>query len=273
MAWHCGFPKTRNFLIGIVTVLVAAPLLVRSGTAEDGVGGPVVPPSLSKECQTPGMAEASSIPLPNVTKALKDSKTIRILTIGASESGGRHSVRGSYQDLIERTLERTFKGLNVILIRRGISGELAANAARRMKIEVAFNKPDLVLWQVGTSDALAYVPVEDLKTTITDAVRWLKDHRIDVVLVGLHYSSRMAQDPGYQAIREMIRQVGDAEKVLRIRRYEAAELILQAQSIEERNQTNEFAQTEAGYTCMAEYVARAITSGVFAKPAGPVTKR
>jgi len=191
------------------------------------------------------------------------------LMIGASESAGYTSARGSYQDLIERTLERAVPGLNVVPIRRGISGELAANAARRMKIEVAFNKPNLVLWQVGTNDALAFVPMEEIRATITEMVRWLKEHNIDVVLVGLHYSPRMIHDPYYQTVRKMIQQVSDAEKVLRIRRYEATELIHQAQAIERSNQINEFAQNEAGYTCMAEYVARAITIGLFAKPAAP----
>ena len=273
MARNFGVQRLQQVLIGIVAFVLACTGSIRSTHAEDAVSSPLAPPPLSKECQVPGMVEASSVPLPNTTNALKERKRIRILTIGATDNGGRHSLRGSYQDLIERTLELTIKGLDVVLIKRGISGELAANAARRLKIEVAVNKPDLVLWQVGTNDAMAFVPVEDLRETITSTVHWLRNHRIDVVLVGLHYSPHMLHDPSYQAIRQMMRQVTDTEKVLRIRLYEAMEMILQAQSIEERNQANEFALTEAGYTCMAEYVARAITAGVFAKPETSLPRR
>ena len=39
----------------------------------------------------------------------------------------------------------------------------------------------------------AYVPLDELETTIVDTLRWLKDHKVDVVLVGLQYVDRMAR--------------------------------------------------------------------------------
>ena len=74
---------------------------------------------------------------------------------------------------------------------------MSAQAATRIKNEVALHEPDLVLWQVGTNDALAYVPLDEFETTIVDTVRWLKEHKVDVVLVGLQYVDRMAQDDHY----------------------------------------------------------------------------
>ena len=79
------------------------------------------------------------------------------------------------------------KGSNVVIINRGVSGELSANAAIRIKNEVALTNPDLVIWQVGTDDALAFVPVEELRYTVEKTVRWLKEHNVDVVLAGLQY--------------------------------------------------------------------------------------
>ena len=68
--------------------------------------------------------------------------------------------RGGTPPLLERILEHTIKGLDVEIINRGFSGELAEAAGERLKIEVALNHPDIVLWQVGTNDAFAQVPVE-----------------------------------------------------------------------------------------------------------------
>ena len=64
-------------------------------------------------------------------------------------------------------LESTFKGLDVEVVHRGVSGELAADAAERIKTEVALNDADLVLWQLGTADALAQVPVAAFYVTVT----------------------------------------------------------------------------------------------------------
>ena len=115
------------------------------------------------------------------------------------------------------------------MINRGVSGELSAQAAARIKNEVALNDPDLVLWQVGTNDALAYVPLDELETTIVDTVHWLKEHKVDVVLVGLQYVDRMAQDDHYKAVRELLRKIAAKENVMIVRRYEAQRLMAQAE--------------------------------------------
>jgi hypothetical protein len=53
--------------------------------------------------------------------------------------------------------------------------------------------------------------------------------------------------------------------VLFIGRYDAMKIIGQAQSAPGGAPPNEFALTEEGYSCLAEYVVRAVTSGIFAK--------
>ena len=74
-------------------------------------------------------------------------------------------------------LESALKGIDVVMINRGVSGELAAGAAIRMKNEVALEEPDLVLWQVGTNDALAYVETSEFAAIVKDQIDWLKAHR------------------------------------------------------------------------------------------------
>jgi hypothetical protein len=177
---------------------------------------------------------------------------------------GRRGRRGSYTSEIEQILENAVKGIDVVIVNRGISGELAADAVKRIKTEVALNEPDLVLWQVGTNDALAYVPIDDLRDTIVEMIRWLKEHKVDVVLVGLQFVHPQAQDDNYRTVRELIRSVAAQEKVVVVRRGEAMRLIRQATE-SGGLLPEEFAQTEAGYACLAEYVARAISLGAFGR--------
>ena len=82
-----------------------------------------------------------------------------------------------------------------------------------------------MLWQVGTNDALAYVPLDELASTIVETVRWLKGHKVDVVLVGLQYVDRMAQDEHYRQVRELLRKIAAKENIIIVRRYEAQRLI------------------------------------------------
>jgi acyl-CoA thioesterase-1 len=218
---------------------------------------------LSTICQAGSAAIGDQSPLPNVTAALKQRKTLRILAMGAAP--GRVGPRGGYTEAIEAMLQGALKGVDVIIINRGVSGELAAGAALRMRNEVALDEPDLVLWQVGTNDALAYVPADEFTATVKEQIAWLKAHKVDLVLVGLQFAPQMRRDAHYVALREHLRKLATEEKVIVIRFYEATQILTQAAGGAPAPVSVEFERSEAGYNCLAQYVARAITLGVFAK--------
>jgi acyl-CoA thioesterase-1 len=242
----------------LLVALVAGGLALGSAV----VGAQVAPPPMAKECGDPTVADH---PLPNSAAALQQRKRLKILAIGSSPKAvlglGR---KGS--PLLEHILERTIKGLDVEIVNRGFSGELAEAAGERIRIEVALNEPNIVLWQVGTNDALAHVPVDTFEQSVTATVQWLKEHNVDVILVGLRYAKSLVKDPHYQAIRTSLQRVATAEKVLRIGRYEAMEVLARTMASADPPLLEHFGQTEADYNCMAQYIARTITVGLFAKP-------
>ena len=129
--------------------------------------------------------------------------------------------------MIEAMLEGALKGIDVVMINRGVSGELAAGAALRMRNEVALDEPDLVLWQVGTNDALAYVPVDEFTAMVKEQIEWLKAHKVDLVLVGLQFAPQMRRDAHYVALRDALRKLAGEEKVIVIRFYEAMQILNQ----------------------------------------------
>jgi lysophospholipase L1-like esterase len=219
---------------------------------------------VSKACQPGAPALTGDFALPGVAAALASRRTVRILAIGAAP--GRIGRRGgTYTASIERMLQNALKVTGIEIINRGVSGELAADAAARMRNEVALEEPDLVLWQVGTNDALAYVPADDFAATVKEQVEWLKAHKVDVVLVGLQFAPQMLRDAHYVDIRETLRRVAAEEKVIVVRFSEAMRILGQPGGEQSMPPAEEFERTEAGYNCLAQYVARAITLGVFAK--------
>jgi lysophospholipase L1-like esterase len=231
-----------------------------SGSA---VQTPPMPAPFSQDCQLGGAEITADSQLPHVTAALQQRKQIKILTIGASFPGRRRHTRGGHTEEVRQILQDAIKGLDVVMINRGVSGELSEQAAPRIKNEVALTEPDLVLWQVGTNDALAYVPLDQLEETIVDTLRWLKEHKVDVVLVGLQYVDPMEQDQNYRAVRELLRKIAAQENVMIVRRYEAQRLLQQAEKSGGGLVPDEFERSEAGYVCLAQYMARAITLGIF----------
>lgn len=250
----------------IICVALIASLCGSFASAQDTAVPPAqqpMPAPYSEDCRLGNAAQISEAPLPNVAAALQKRKKLKILAIGASATAGRRGRRGGYTEQIEDILEKAIKGLDVVVINRGVSGELATDAATRIRNEVALHEPDLVLWQVGTNDALAYVPLGQLSGAIVDTVKWLKAHHVDVVLAGLQFVKQLEQDDHYRAVRDLIRKIAVEENVVVVRRNEAMRLLANAERGGGGLFPEEFAQTETGYACLAEYVARAITLAAF----------
>ncbi len=262
-----GTNERRASRVVLIAFALSAVILSQTALAQDGAqsqpAAPPMPAPFSRDCQVGATSIASDSPLPNVAAALAKDKRIKILAIGASASAGPGALHGGYTGEARQILRQAIKGLDVVMINRGVSGELASQAAARIKNEVALEEPDLVLWQVGTNDALAYVPLEELETTVVDTLTWLREHKVDAVLVGLQYVDRMEQDEHYRKVRELLRQIASKENVLIVRRYEAQRLLSQAAISGGGLFPDEFQRTEAGYTCLAQYMARAITLGIF----------
>ena len=254
------FSKAGLFALGLTAALCQSAWA--QGTASKPESVPE-PPAVAKEC---GETRIGISPLPNSALALQKRQQVKILAIGAFSAAVLGMGHDGNPPLLEQILERNIKGLDVEIINRGFSGELAEATGERLRIEVALNHPDLVLWQVGTNDAFAQVPVDSFERSVANSVRWLKEHDVDVILVGLHYMKQLAKNEHYQAIRTSLQRITAAESVLRITRYEAMEVLARTTRESGRPEPRDFGLTEAGYNCMAQYVARAIAVGLFAKP-------
>lgn len=224
-------------------------------------------PPIPGDCQVGATEVVTQTPMPNVLKALRERGKIVILAIGAAPIVRRDSGAGGYYDLVESLLEQTFKGLKVEIVHRGVSGELAKDAGARIKMEVALVEPDLVLWQLGTADALARLSIQDFEQTVTSTLIWLKEHDVDVALIGLHYAKALAKDDHYQAIRKSLKKVATEQSVMRVGRYEAMETLSRLRG-EQGAAAARARLTEASYECSAEYLARAIATGLFHKDKG-----
>ena len=227
-------------------------------------------PQFMKSCRLATGSPVEMAPLPNTMRAMRDLKRIRILTIGAPSIGSETSAP-DYQQALEETLKRTIKGLAVEVVNRGVSGELVADAADRLKAEVALVEPDLVLWQVGTSDALARVPVAEFEASLRTSLRWLKERHVDVILVGARYSRRLKKDRQYQALRASVFRVAQQENVLRISQYRAMEAMEKAEA-KEALTVDAYGLSEDLYPCVAVYAAESVIARWSAQKAPPQTQ-
>lgn len=246
--------------------LMAVTATVWSQPQQEGGQQPSPPQTsvLQRFCSDAAETGAGPVTLSNTAKALRERKKIRVLAIGATPLNERDRTFGHYAH-VKKVLEASFRGVEVEVVDRGVSGELARDGAERIKTEVALVEPDLVFWQVGVADALALTPAGALKETLTEAVLWLKAHNVDVVLIGLKYRRSLAANEGFQRIRDVIRAVVREQSILRLSHYESMEAIDKLRR-QEGEVVSELDLTDEGSVCLADFLSRALAAGLFAKP-------
>jgi acyl-CoA thioesterase I len=218
----------------------------------------------STDCKVSCAAYESRTALRNVRRALREKRPIKVLAIGSSSTVGvgASSPVASYPVRLEAILEGFFKGVDVDVVSRGISGEVARSAAERLKIDVADVRPDLVVWQVGTNDAMARIDEQEFAAVLRGTLRWLRQHRVDIVLIDPQYVERLATDEPYQHIVGIIRDTAKQERALLVNRFQAMADLAKQKGNQVFLATDRFHLNDLGYRCMAEYAARAIVAGV-----------
>jgi len=226
---------------------------------------PAAPPVLSPDCRSKlSIGERFRRPLRALNRAVRAKRNVKVLAIGSSSTVGvgASSASATYVAKLETSLEGSIKGMNFDVVGRGLSGEVAQGAADRMKKEVDETKPDLVVWQVGTNDALRHVSLDKFKTCLSTTLAWLAEHKIDVVLIDPQYGAVLTKDEHYERVVAAVAEVAREARVLLVDRFEAMKELQR-----ERGDTfyltgDNLHLNDRGHRCMAEQLTRAIVAGL-----------
>ena len=222
------------------------------------------PPPYSRDCRITAPAHEGRTALRQMRRALKENRVVKVLAVGSSSTSGvgASSPYATYPVRLEADLEGLFKGVDVDVVARGVPGEVGLGACTRMKREVADVRPDLVVWQVGTNDAMARADVGEFKLNLSRTLQWLAKNHIDVVLIDPQYVERLAADTHYVQMIKAIEDVAREERVLLVHRFSAMADLAKQRGESAILASDRFHLNDLGYRCMAEYAAGAIVAGI-----------
>ena len=263
--------KSRGRSFGrFVLVALAACLLGGSGPA-----GRAVADTISKPCGVPD----SIVLLPDQLRRTKDllteGKPIKVLAIGSSSTRGigASSPKRAYPVRFEVELERRFPNVDTVVWNDGVNGELASATLPRLKQDVAYFAPDLVVWQVGTNDAMAGVDRDAFAATLRDGIAWMAERGVDLILMDPQYCPRVAKQPIYSAYVDTIAKVAAETGVPVMRRYKAMRYWAEARTAAPSMLAGDsFHLNDQGYACVAEVLAEGIARLVVTSKTDRITR-
>jgi acyl-CoA thioesterase I len=110
---------------------------------------------------------------------------LKILAIGSSSIAGWGASRyeNGFVPLLQTELRSRLPSVQVEVVNRGVGGETARETVARLEAEVAFHRPHLVIWQVGTNDVMRARPWNDVAVDLQRGEDILARANVDVLLI------------------------------------------------------------------------------------------
>jgi acyl-CoA thioesterase-1 len=162
-------------------------------------------------CAAPTELTRLQNPLSRTSQRLAAGMPITIVAIGSSstQGAGASTPAMSYPSRLAVELKQHFPRADITVINRGVGGETATEMVARFDKDVLDERPDIVIWQVGSNSLLRNHPVKPAGLLIRKGVKRLKASGADVILMNPQYAPKVNANLEAEV---MVDQISDAAK-------------------------------------------------------------
>jgi acyl-CoA thioesterase-1 len=172
-------------------------------------------------CTAPTGVTRLKVALPHTARAIRRGEALIIVAIGSSstEGIGASDQAHTYPVLLAEELRRRWPHLAVTVVNKGVGGETAEQMLARFTRDVLPYRPQLVIWQTGSNQALVSEDVQGYEKTVREGIARLKASHMDVILMDPQYAPRVLERPRHKAIVDTIGRVANDSKVAVFQRF------------------------------------------------------
>jgi lysophospholipase L1-like esterase len=195
------------------------------------------------------------------------SDGVQILAIGSSstEGVGASSPANTYPSQLETTLEALFPGTSVEVQNAGIGGETADTTVARL--ENALNqprKPDFVIWQVGTNDAVRGGNEGHFRALLERGVAAARRNGVDLILLDQQFYPTIPDLARYERYVQMVGAVAETAKVGLFSRFQMMKEWAAASpgALTAMLSKDRFHMGDEGYRCLAKALGQDMAAAV-----------
>jgi acyl-CoA thioesterase-1 len=197
---------------------------------------------------------------------LKKSEPVRVLAIGSSSTQGvgASSPAFSYPVQLQADLSRIWKG-TIHIENAGKGGETIPETVERLEAALLkADKPDLVIWQVGTNDAVKGGDEERFSDLLRQGIDAAQAVGVEVLLVDQQYFPAIKDLGRYERFVGLVGTAGAAEQVPVFSRYRLMKAWSERSPavLSSMLSSDGFHMGDRGYDCMAQLIADSLHSMV-----------
>jgi lysophospholipase L1-like esterase len=213
-------------------------------------------------CAAPTEVARLSQPLTRTAQRLARHEPLTIVAVGSSSTygAGASSPANTYPSRLAIELKAAFPKDKITVINRGVNGEEVTDMLKRFADGVIKEKPDLVLWQVGTNSVLRDKPLGPHSPLLLEGIRQLKKIGADVVLIDPQYVPRVIAKADAEGMVRLIATTAKQGDVDLIQRFAMMRWWHDKEHMDfaEFTSPDDLHMNDWGYACLAKQISAAI---------------
>jgi lysophospholipase L1-like esterase len=169
----------RTLIASLCAALLAAP-----------VAGPVLAAD-EAACYVASSLVHADFALPRVAAAI-ERKHVSVVVVGSASSTlpGAEAAAKAYPARLQESLTRRLGDATVKVVARTKARDTASEMVKTLRQVLSDEKPDLVIWQTGTVDAMLGVDPDEFQAALGTGLDALRAGNADAVFVNMQYSPR-----------------------------------------------------------------------------------
>lgn len=179
-----------NAILG--AVMIAGLLAAAPARAQEVKGAEATP--AVHACEVPAdLLSPGDNTLEKVAAAVRDDRKLDVLVVGSGSSNlaGPGGPASAYPARLEASLRAKLPGVAVTVTTSIQQRRPAEEVVETLRALVAERKPNLLIWQTGTVDAIRAVHPDDFRNALDEGITAVKAAGTDAMLINLQYSPRM----------------------------------------------------------------------------------
>ncbi len=207
--------------------------------------------------------------LKDLSRRVAEHAPLRILAIGSSSTHGIGATtpQRAYPVRFAEEMRERFR-TKVEVINAGVNGETADATLGRLEERVAAERFDLVIWQVGTNDAMKGGDEEGFSAFLKRGIALVKSRKMDLVLLDQQFFPTMKDPVRYERFVKLVEMAGEEESTPVLSRYKLMKFWAERapQDLRSMLASDGFHMSDRGYFCLASAMSRAMGDLVIGAP-------
>jgi acyl-CoA thioesterase I len=222
-----------------------------------GFHGAIAAPSNVERCLAVAAELNLGAPLPRLREKLRANEAVTIVALGSSSTTGFGTFGPGFPAVMKAELARRHPSARITVIVSGRVAETIGGNLARLDKDVLRYRPDLVVWQLGTNEALWRGIASDEAASIRGGVKRMKAANAEVILMDLQDAPMLRVKSSNQAMEKLIAEVAREEGTGLFPRFRLMQ-VARAKGVRGLVAWDGLHNSAAGYRCIGFALARMI---------------